>query len=89
MGWIRLFEGPRLNAHVERETLSIFGIGDYSFRVAAPSLDGKMFQSDQRLMPGLTVKLDTDARGMDVKPGAGFIDVQYHEATKFTLHMGK
>jgi len=86
--WVRLLQGPRLNAQVEKETLTISGVGDYTFRMSAVGLENNMFQRELWLMPGLTVKLDTDARGIAVTPGAGFIDVQYREATKFTLHLG-
>jgi hypothetical protein len=86
-GWIRLYQGPRLNAQVEKETLTISGVGDYTFRMNAPALESKMFQRELWLLPGLSVKLDTDARGMTVTPGNGFMDVQYREATKFTLHL--
>jgi len=89
VGWIRLYQGPRLNAEVEKQTLTISGVGDYTFRIAAPAVDAKTFQRDIWLMPGLTVKLETDARRMEVKPGNGFIDIDYREATTFTLRMEK
>lgn len=86
VGWIRLLEGPRLNAHAEKESLNILGVGDYTFRVAAPGLDATAFARSQWTIPGLSVRLETDAMRMDVKPGTGFVDVQYREATKFALH---
>jgi hypothetical protein len=87
VGWIRLYAGPRLNAQAEKETLSIQGVGDYTFRVAAPGLDAKSLQRNDWTLPGLRLKVETDATGMDVKPGRGFVDVEYLEATKITLRV--
>jgi hypothetical protein len=87
VAWIRLYQGPRLNAQVEKETLTISGVGDFTFRMNGPALESRMVQRELWLLPGLSVKLDTDARAMTVTPGNGFMDVQYREATKFTLHL--
>ena len=87
VGWMRLYEGPRLNAQVEKETLRISGVGDYTFRFAADGLDAKMLRRDEWTLPGLRVKLETDAQAMDLKPERGFIDLHYREATKFTLRV--
>ena len=67
--------------------MTISGVGDYRFRLVASGLDGKMLQRNEWAMPGLTVKLETDALGAEVKPGNGFVDLQYREATRFTLHL--
>jgi hypothetical protein len=87
VGWIRLLEGPRLNATAEKETLNILGVGDYTFRVSVPALDAKAIERSQWSLPGLQVKLETDAMGMDVKSGGGFVDVRFREATRFTLRL--
>jgi hypothetical protein len=87
VGWMRLHEGPRLNAQIEKDTLTISGVGDYTFRFASDGLDAKMLRREEWTLPGLTVKLETDAEGMELKQGDGFVDAHYREATTFTLHI--
>ena len=87
VGWIRLYEGPRLDARAEKGILTIAGVGDYTFRVLANGLDVTKLEHDEWTLPGLTVQLETDAARMEPKPGNGFVDLQYREATKLTLRV--
>jgi hypothetical protein len=89
LGWIRLFGGPRMNAVASKETLSVQGTGSFVFRLAAPGLDAKSLQRDHWSISGLNVNVETDAMGADFKPGNGYLDVQYRDATKVTLHVAQ
>jgi hypothetical protein len=83
--WMALVQGPRSDARVERGTLFVTGIGDFTFRVSAPLLDSDRIQRDVWALPGITVHVSSDAGGMAVKSGDGTVDITYREATRFEL----
>jgi hypothetical protein len=85
IGWLRLLQGPRVNARAENGVPTISAIGDSTFRLAAPSLDPRTIQRDLWVLPGLTVRVDADALSSTVAPGDGYVDIVYLEATKIVL----
>ncbi|MDQ2948374.1 MAG: hypothetical protein M3Y27_20965, partial [Acidobacteriota bacterium] len=85
VGWIRLIQSPRINARAERDKITITAIGDARFRISAPGLQPSRIVRDHWVLPGLTVDVDTDARSAEVVPGDGYVDVVYHQATRYKL----
>jgi len=84
-GWVRLLDVGPVDATAARDTLTISCTGSATFRIAAPGLKAGDLQREQWLLPGLTVRVETDAGGVSVEPAAGHVDVIYRNATRFTL----
>jgi len=87
--WMALMQGPRADAHVEKQALFINGIGDFTFRVSAPSIDQKAIQPDTWTLPGIAIHVTSDAGGITIQPGDGYADIIYREATRFELRFEK
>jgi hypothetical protein len=83
--WMALVQGPRSDARAEENALFVTGLGDFTFRVSAPALETKGIQRDGWILPGVTVRVSTDATDMNVKTGEGYVDITYREATRFEL----
>ena len=87
VGWLVLRECPPVDARAEPHRLTIATVrGDSTFRLAAPGLAPENFTRELWRLPGLIVRVETDATSFTLTPGAGFVDVQYRGATKFILH---
>jgi hypothetical protein len=83
--WMALVDAPRSDARVEKNTLFVTGIGDFTFRVSAPRADSQGIQRETWILPGITVRVASDGGNMAVKTGDGYVDVTYREATRFEL----
>lgn len=85
--WMALVQGPRSDSRVEKNVLSISGLGDFTFRVAAPTADVKRIERDVWSLPGVTIRVMSDATAFAVVPGEGHVDITYREATRFALRL--
>jgi hypothetical protein len=83
--WMALWQGPRSDSRVEKDMLFVTGIGDFTFRVSAPLLNATRIQREEWALPGMIVHVSSDAGGMTVDSGEGFVDIKYREATRFHL----
>jgi len=83
--WMALLQGPRSDARADKDTLAITGLGDFTFRVSAPQLDPARVQRELWTLPGISVRVSSDAGGMALTPGDGYLDITYREATRFEL----
>lgn len=89
VGWVRLYACPPSDAEAAKGTLTISAAapGDFTFRLAAPGLTPDGLARDRWTLPGLDVRLGTDAVSFAVTPGDGFIDVHYRGATRLLLRV--
>jgi len=89
IGWMRLYASPPCDAEAAKEKLTITsGVpGDYTFRLSGPGLTAENLSRDNWTLPGLNVKIDSDARDFATKRGEGFIDVSYPGAKRFEFHV--
>jgi hypothetical protein len=86
VGWIRLVQCPREDASADRNMLTIMtAAGDSRFRISVAGLQATKITLDHWTLPGLSVKIETDARGGDVSPGDQYVEVVYRGATRFLL----
>jgi hypothetical protein len=83
--WMALAQGPRSDARVDKQTLYVTGIGDFTFRVSAPGSGAAQVKRDAWALPGITVHVTSDAADMSVTPVDGHLDITYREATRFEL----
>lgn len=88
VGWVRLYAAPPADAEAGRETLTVRAAspGELVWRVSAPGLTAAQFSPDRWRLPGLDVRVETDAAGWAVAPGDGFIEVRQRGATRAVLH---
>jgi len=84
VGWIRLLNYRGVDAAASRDTLTI-SCADAAFRIMAPGAEPGAIQRNQWRLPGLTVQVETDASGADVKAAQEAIEIAYRGATRFTL----
>lgn len=87
IGWMRLVRAPRADATAKSGGLTIVGTGNFIFRFCAPRLQPENFTRDGWNLPGLTVRVESDARDFSLAPGDGYIDVSYREASRFALRI--
>jgi len=85
VGWIALIQSPRVNARASRNTLAIEAIGESTLRLSVPGADDTQLALDHWVLPGLDVRIETDAETFSVQPGKGVIDVIYARATRIVL----
>ncbi len=86
-GHIYLAKAPRLDARAEKDTLHVSAIGDCTFRITAPGLSASSAARDVWKLPGLTIRVETDATGWETVAGEGFLDVTYKDATRYRLRI--
>lgn len=89
VGWVRLYASPPSDAEADRATLTVTAgtAGDFTFRVSAPGLAADRLARDGWTLPGLAVRVDSDAAAFELAAGNGFIDVVYRGATRLVLRV--
>ena len=87
VGWMKLHASPLCDAEAGKETLSINSsvAGDYTFRLCVSGLAAEKLLREQWTLPGLVVRIDTDAISVTTTPGDGFVDVVYANASRVIL----
>jgi hypothetical protein len=89
VGWVRLYAAPAADAEATRETLTLTAAaaGDFTFRLAVPGLAPAGLAREHWTLPGLAVRLETDAGSFAVLPGEGYTEVRYRGATRLVLRV--
>jgi hypothetical protein len=83
VGWARLRHSVPVDARAERSRLSIscieHGGGDleFMFQIAAPDVDTGVLQHDRWQLPGLTVRIITNAADLAVTQRDGLVELCY------------
>lgn len=88
-GWMRLVRAPRADATAKSGVLTLTGTGNFIFRFSAPELKPENLTRDGWNLPGVTIRVESDARNFSVAAGNGYVDVSYLEATRFVLRVEK
>lgn len=89
LAWLLLVKAPRGDAIVEKDTATITGTGDSTFRIAAPGCEPEALQRQLWAPPGIKVDVDTDATGFTVARGKGYLEISYTDASRFVLRFSK
>ncbi|MGA7341617.1 MAG: hypothetical protein WBX18_13520, partial [Terracidiphilus sp.] len=85
IGWIQLTRSPAIDASADKDGIAIAAAGDVTFRISAPGITAANAQSAEWTLPGLTVRVDTDARDFSAEQHGPFVDVKYAAMTKMKL----
>jgi hypothetical protein len=96
VGWIRLRHSAPVDARAEQGKLTITGaeqLGDQElvFQIAAPAIDPAAVQHDRWQLPGLAVRVETNAGAPAVERAGELIELRYAASAgaplRFTLHV--
>lgn len=94
VGWLRLNHTQPVDARVSRTTMTISGAGldtepaTFTFAIAAPGIAAAMITPDRWTLPGLTLRVETNAIGPDAVLDDGRLVIRYTagpEPATFTL----
>ncbi len=87
VGWAQLYAAPAGDAEAGKDSLAITApaAGDFTFRASASGLAPGKFARDRWTLPGLAVRIETDAADFAATAGDGFIEVRYRGATRLLL----
>jgi hypothetical protein len=84
IGWVQLTRCPPIDATAKQGRIDISTSGDVRFRIFDGSRAGDVSRNNWSL-PGLHVKVETDAASFDLVHDGAFTDVTYHHVTKMLL----
>jgi hypothetical protein len=94
VGWIRLRHKAPVDARAEQGMLAITGVeqpGDqeFVFQIAAPGVEPAAIQQGRWQLPGLIVRVETDAGAPTVARAGELIELRYAVSAppRFTLHI--
>jgi hypothetical protein len=83
VGWIRIRSAAPVDARAERNRMSIActvhagGDLEFVFQIAAPQVGVDALQRDRWELPGLTVRVETNAEGPDVTRDGDLVALRY------------
>ena len=83
VGWIRLRHSAPVDARAERNQLAIVctaparGDQELMFQIAAPQIDLAALQPGRWDLPGLTVRVETNVRGLIVARAGELVELRY------------
>jgi len=85
VGWAQLYAAPAGDAEAGKDSLAITApaAGDFTFRASASGLAPGKFARDRWTLPGLAVRIETDAADFAATAGDGFIEVRYRRDDRF------
>lgn len=84
VGWVRLFATPPMDAEATAGALTVTAAapGVFTFHVSAPAARADRLARDAWQLPGLSLRVDTDAREFEAEEGNGVLVVHYRGATR-------
>ncbi len=85
IGWIQMIQTPPIDASASQGKIEITAAGDVRFRIFAPGVTAQKLQQKLWTMPGLTVRVDGDAKAFSVQANQQFFELTYTGMTKMTL----
>jgi hypothetical protein len=85
IGWIELTQCPPIDASADKSGIVISAAGDVSFRISAPNGDPAQVVRDQWSLPGLAVRVTSDAKSFAATHQGPFVDVEYKGITRLRL----
>jgi hypothetical protein len=101
VGWVRLRHTAPVDARAERNQLAIVchapaeGEQEFAFQIAAPQFDLAALQPGRWELPGLSVRVDTNAGAPTVARAGELVELRYYVGSAaaratihFTLHTG-
>lgn len=85
VGWVQLTSCPPIDANATSQGIVISTDGDVGFRISAPDAAAKDVTAGKWSLPGLTVSIQTDAKGFSVEQHGSFVDLRYSGLKQMTL----
>jgi hypothetical protein len=80
IGWFYVLRSPKINANVDHTTMTITTDGTITIRLKAEGTKPSDISANKWTLPGLTVAVEGDQKGFDVKPST-----YYKEGDSFLL----
>jgi hypothetical protein len=87
IGWIQLTRCPSIDASADQSGIAISAAGDVSFRISAPGATASSATAESWSLPGLLVRVTSDAKSFTATQHGPFIDVEYKGITQMRLSM--
>ncbi len=87
IGWIQLTSCPPIDAGATQAGIAITAQGDVAFRIRAPGLIPQQLTRALWHLPGLTVRVNSDAASFTATQTGPFVDVAYKSGTRMTLFL--
>jgi hypothetical protein len=85
IGWIQLTRCPVIDASADKGGIVISAAGDVSFRISAPNIATSNAAEVQWNLPGLSVRVKSDAKSFTATQQGPFVDVEYKGITMMVL----
>jgi hypothetical protein len=86
IGWVRMLYRNPADARAERDRLEIATSGEVAFAVHAPGARAGDLTRNGWQLPGLSVRVETDAASMDARERAGLLEARYAAPADQPLH---
>ena len=88
-GWVRLLASPPVDAWATKNTIEIAAKGEVVFRISASGTNPASLSRGEWKLPGLLVKVESDAAAFDITPAEDYVDLTYRDTSKLTLRFAK
>jgi hypothetical protein len=87
IGWIQLTRTPPIDASAKQGEIEITAAGDVSFRIYAPGVSTGQLQQKLWTLPGLKVRVTSDAKNFVAHGENALSDVTYTGMTHMILNI--